>query len=178
MQETRVWLLGQEDPLRREWLPTLVFLPGESHGQRSLVGYSPKDPKSQTQLSDRACMHYVKWRRPPQGMGKTAHSFTYCIYSDCDYSKFIISWSNSAPMWFVPTYMLLRIIIQNICGRTLAVTVWAFYSSGSLCVTVKFHWVIRWRICGLSSNAWWLGFHMKSTREAFIPWEMALLGAP
>ena len=26
---------------RREWLPTLVFLPGKSHGQRSLVGYSP-----------------------------------------------------------------------------------------------------------------------------------------
>ena len=26
---------------RRKWQPTLVFLPGESHGQRSLVGYSP-----------------------------------------------------------------------------------------------------------------------------------------
>ena len=26
-------------PWRREWLPTSVFLPGESHGQRSLVGY-------------------------------------------------------------------------------------------------------------------------------------------
>ena len=25
---------------RREWKPTPVFLPGESHGQRSLVGYS------------------------------------------------------------------------------------------------------------------------------------------
>ena len=25
---------------RREWLPTLVFLPGEFHGQGSLVGYS------------------------------------------------------------------------------------------------------------------------------------------
>ena len=25
---------------RREWQPTPVFLPGESHGQRSLVGYS------------------------------------------------------------------------------------------------------------------------------------------
>ena len=25
----------------REWQPTLVFLPGKSHGQRSLVGYSP-----------------------------------------------------------------------------------------------------------------------------------------
>ena len=28
-------------PWRREWQPTPVFLPGESHGQRSLVGYSP-----------------------------------------------------------------------------------------------------------------------------------------
>ena len=28
-------------PWRREWLPIPVFLPGESHGQRNLVGYSP-----------------------------------------------------------------------------------------------------------------------------------------
>ena len=28
-------------PGRREWQPTPVFLPGESHGQRSLEGYSP-----------------------------------------------------------------------------------------------------------------------------------------
>ena len=27
-------------PWRREWQPTPVFLPGKSHGQRSLVGYS------------------------------------------------------------------------------------------------------------------------------------------
>ena len=26
-------------PCRRKWQPTPVFLPGESHGQRSLVGY-------------------------------------------------------------------------------------------------------------------------------------------
>ena len=26
---------------RREWQPSPVFLPGKSHGQRSLVGYSP-----------------------------------------------------------------------------------------------------------------------------------------
>ena len=26
---------------RRAWQPTQVFLPGESHGQRSLAGYSP-----------------------------------------------------------------------------------------------------------------------------------------
>ena len=28
-------------PWRRRWQPTPVFLPGKSHGQRSLVGYSP-----------------------------------------------------------------------------------------------------------------------------------------
>ena len=28
-------------PWRRKWQPTLLFLPGKSHGQRSLVGYSP-----------------------------------------------------------------------------------------------------------------------------------------
>ena len=27
-------------PWRREWQPTPVFVPGESHGQRSLEGYS------------------------------------------------------------------------------------------------------------------------------------------
>ena len=28
-------------PWRRKWQPTPVFLPEESHGQRSLAGYSP-----------------------------------------------------------------------------------------------------------------------------------------
>ena len=28
-------------PWRIKWQPTPVFLPGESHGQRNLVGYSP-----------------------------------------------------------------------------------------------------------------------------------------
>ena len=30
-----------KSPWRRKWQPTLVFLPGESHGQRSLAVYSP-----------------------------------------------------------------------------------------------------------------------------------------
>ena len=32
-------------PWRRKWHPTPVFLPEKSHGQRSLVGYSPWDRK-------------------------------------------------------------------------------------------------------------------------------------
>ena len=45
MQETWVWSLGWEIPWRREWQPTPVVLPGESHGQRSLESYSPQGCK-------------------------------------------------------------------------------------------------------------------------------------
>ena len=41
VQETRVWVLGLEDPLRRKWQPTAVFLTGNFRAQRSLAGYSP-----------------------------------------------------------------------------------------------------------------------------------------
>ena len=41
VQEMWVSSLGEEDPLEKGMLPTPVFFPGESHGQRSLVGYSP-----------------------------------------------------------------------------------------------------------------------------------------
>ena len=41
MQKPRVGSLGWEDPLEEEIATHSVLLPGESHGQRSLVGYSP-----------------------------------------------------------------------------------------------------------------------------------------
>ena len=37
LQEVRFISLGREDPQRRKWQPTPVFLPGEPHEQRSLV---------------------------------------------------------------------------------------------------------------------------------------------
>ena len=40
-RETQVQSLGLEDPLRREWQSTPVFLPAELHGQGNLVCYSP-----------------------------------------------------------------------------------------------------------------------------------------
>ena len=59
MQETyKMWVqsLGQEDPLEKEMATTPVFLPGESHGQRSLAGYSPWGHK-EPNWSDLACTH-------------------------------------------------------------------------------------------------------------------------
>ena len=40
MQEMRVQSLSHEDPLEKGNVTTPGFLPGESHGQRSLVGYN------------------------------------------------------------------------------------------------------------------------------------------
>ena len=45
MQKMQIQSLGQEDPWRRKWRLTPVFLPGKSHGQRSLAGYSPQGRK-------------------------------------------------------------------------------------------------------------------------------------
>ena len=45
-------------PWRRKWQPTAVFLPGESHGWRSLAGYSP-------------------WGRKESDMTERLHSLTH-----------------------------------------------------------------------------------------------------
>ena len=45
MQETQVQSQVRKIPWRRAWQLTPVFLPGESHGQRSLVGCSPRGLK-------------------------------------------------------------------------------------------------------------------------------------
>ena len=41
MQETQVLSLGQEDPVEKEMATHSSILVWRSHGQRSLVGYSP-----------------------------------------------------------------------------------------------------------------------------------------
>ena len=46
MQETWIQSLGWEDPLEEEMTTPSSILPWESHGQRSLAGYSPWSCKS------------------------------------------------------------------------------------------------------------------------------------
>ena len=70
MQEMQVQSLDQEDPLIHGSgkspggghgnQPTTLFLPGESHGQRSLAGYSPQDCK-ELDMTERLSMYvYIK----------------------------------------------------------------------------------------------------------------------
>ena len=50
-------------PWRKEWQPTPVFLPGESHGQRSLEGYSPQGHK-ESDMTKQARMPFL-WLPSP-----------------------------------------------------------------------------------------------------------------
>ena len=53
---------NRKSPWRREWLPTPVFLPGESHEQRSLAGYSPWGHK-ESDTTEQLSLSFFKKRR-------------------------------------------------------------------------------------------------------------------
>ena len=46
-------------PWRRTWQPTPVFLPGKSHGQRSLAGYSPRGDKESDTTERLTLSHFL-----------------------------------------------------------------------------------------------------------------------
>ena len=58
---------------RRKWQPTPVFLPGESHGRRSLVGYSPRGSKKVRH--DWATSLSLSLSLPEQKIEVQTHSF-------------------------------------------------------------------------------------------------------
>ena len=47
-------------PWRRKWQPTPVFLPEESHGQRSLVGSSPRGRK-ESNTTEQLHFHFLSF---------------------------------------------------------------------------------------------------------------------
>ena len=56
MRETQVRALGWKDPLEK-WQSTPVLLPGKSHGQRSLIGYSPWGRK-ESDMTEQLHFHF------------------------------------------------------------------------------------------------------------------------
>ena len=59
--ETQVQSLGREDPLK--WQPTPVLFPGESHGWKILLGYSPWGHK-ELDMTER--LHFMHFLSPPK----------------------------------------------------------------------------------------------------------------
>ena len=65
MQETQLQSLDQEDPLEKEMTTYFSFLPEESHGQRSLVGYSPWGRK-ESDTTERLTLSRLMFTTPTQ----------------------------------------------------------------------------------------------------------------
>ena len=88
MEVTWIRFLGQEDRWKRAWQSTLVFLPEEPHGQRSLVGYSPLSHKA-SDATGQAIMrpdpeHSPALTTPPANilricLLRAKHPLIYCL---------------------------------------------------------------------------------------------------
>ena len=65
-------------PWRKKWQPTPVFLPGESHGHRSLTGYSPWGRRVRRDYRDLAYTYTLIGRVPT--LCKNSRSFPLRIY--------------------------------------------------------------------------------------------------
>ena len=71
-------------PWRMAWQPTPVFLPGESHGQRSLMDYSPwghKGSDTTEQLSTHARLSIVKLKVHVAQLCQTLRATLWTIQS-------------------------------------------------------------------------------------------------
>ena len=70
-------------PWRRTWQPTLVFLPGESHGQRRLAGYSPWGCK-ESDMTERVSTHTHQTFQWPSRLISFHHLRNYIISVSTD----------------------------------------------------------------------------------------------
>ena len=110
--------LGREYPLEEETTP--VFLPGEFHGQRSLVGYSPQGRKEYDMTGQQ--LERVPWG-PELHLKEMKQSLPYCSVPHCPYPPLpqevrlgmTVAGSGPSPLaldsrcwesrrWFLPCY--------------------------------------------------------------------------
>ena len=88
---------------RKNWQPTPVFLPGEPHGQRSLVGYSPWGlQRVRHNWSELARTHGVRWNISPSPL-QSAH-MTMSSISPGTWMYTICTGTHASPSW-VPFHL-------------------------------------------------------------------------
>ena len=90
-------------PWRRKWQPTPVFLPGQPHGQRSLVGYSPwghKELDTTEQLTHTHTQQYwvqtiSRSRRPSRSHKQILKSSIFLPSSTWELFSLPHTWGNT-----------------------------------------------------------------------------------
>ena len=91
VEKNLLTMQGWEDPWvgkilwRRKWQPTPVFLPGKSHGQRILAGYSPWGHK-------RVRYNFTAKSQPYSWF--TVYKCTAKWFSYINFFKFLLNWGT------------------------------------------------------------------------------------
>ena len=100
-------------PWRRAWQPTPVFLAGESHGQRSLVGCSPRGCKETRRSDSTTTTKARRWTRKMYllicwYLTLKANSSQWITHGDwsvsfaCLWTSYLLSYHHSLPFLFPP----------------------------------------------------------------------------
>ena len=81
-------------PWRRAWQPTPILLPGESHGQRSLAGCSPKGRtgSGMTEATEHTCTHSTDMHTPHL----CGHLWGQAVVAPAGVSSFGQSWQSQS----------------------------------------------------------------------------------
>ena len=88
-------------PWRREWLPTPAFLPGEFHGERSLVGYSPWGHKELDRIGHLTLSFY--------------HPSPFCRDFSCPFGH---PWSSvSVQLGFCENVPFVDVVLMHLWGE-------------------------------------------------------------
>ena len=146
MKETWVQSWVGNIPWRREWLPSPVFFPAEFHGQRSLVGYSPRGckvsdtTKQLTLLGIHECMYkqiyitrykYLSREQNRKGGLRNGNRFLNYLSAFSNFSKMITCY-RQVDLTF------------NISRRALVYPTVITYSA--LIYLQKCHWTINYMV--------------------------------
>ena len=90
-------------PWSRKWQATPIFLPGNFHGQRSLVGYSSRGCR-ESDMTEHVCMHAWSLLPSPSYQGAatscipcTCHRATHSTHHPWIHSQFLRWLSGSSP---------------------------------------------------------------------------------
>ena len=146
-QETQVWYLGGEDPLKKGMATHSMFLPGEFHGQTSLVGCRPWGHKESdtaerlnihTQILDNIMVHFscVFFSL------KSLFPFAFCLGN----FYFILSFSS---LLILPSTVSILLISQSIY----------FFSYQNFILNISWYCIFFSLMQFSSLHAYWTIFH-------------------
>ena len=143
MQKTWIRSLGREDPWRRKWQVTPVFLPGKTHGQSSLVDYSPWGYK-------RVRHHLPTKQRQilislPSAFTKNSNKTLKCVYFLSYNYKLCRCWNTMASLPYAKHVCISLKSSLNFSFLHFLLILWHYFCKIKPMGKKKVYWVPLWQ---------------------------------